>query len=149
MRPRNQAARDRLSAVLARRAAVSAPELAEQLGVSVPTLHRLLLEFEGAVVSAGRARRTRYALRKAVRADPGEIPLYEVDAAGRAELVSHLALVHPQGSCMHLADSAWPVPEESRDGWWPGMPYPLYDMRPQGCLGSPVGARSTASSASP
>ncbi len=36
---------------------------------------------------------------------------------------------------MGLIDSGWPVPEESRDGWWDGLAYPLYDMRPQGYLG--------------
>jgi HipA-like C-terminal domain len=135
MRPRNEAARDRLISVLRRRAAVSAPELAEQLGVSGPTLHRMLLEIHGGIVSTGRARRTRYALRRAVRAESGEIPLYSVDGTGRAELATHLALVHPQGSCMPLAHTGWPVPIEARDGWWPGLPYPLYEMRPQGYLG--------------
>ena len=135
MRPRNQAARDQLTAVLARRSAASASDLALQLGVSVPTLHRLLQERQGAVVASGKARRTRYALRRALRGDLAELPLYEVDRAGRAELVTHLTLVHPQGTCMGLADSAWPVPEESRDGWWDGLPYPLHDMRPQGYMG--------------
>ena len=135
MRPRNQAARDQLTAVLARRAAVSASELAEQLGVSVPTLHRLLKEIEGRVVVTGNARRTRYALRRPLRGDSGELPLYEVDRAGRAEQIARLAPVHPQGTCMDLSDTGWPVPDESRDGWWAGLPYPLYDMRHQGYMG--------------
>jgi len=42
MRPKNQHARDQLIAALARHSAVSASSIAEQLGVSVPTLHRLL-----------------------------------------------------------------------------------------------------------
>ncbi len=135
MRPKNQAARDRLNTVLARRAAVSAAELAERLGVSVPTLHRLLQEAGAEVVVTGRARRTRYALRRPLRGDLAELPLYEVDATGRAERVAQLALVHPQGSCMDLAAAGWPVPEEARDGWWDGLPYPLHDMRPQGYMG--------------
>ncbi len=36
---------------------------------------------------------------------------------------------------MPLAGSGWPVPDEARDGWWPGLPYPLHDMRPQGYMG--------------
>ena len=135
MRPRNQAARNQLTAILARRAAVGAAGLAEQAGVSVATLHRLLQELGAAVVAMGKARRARYALRRPLRGDAAELPVYEVDAAGRAQLASHLALVHPQGSCMSLADSGWPVPPESRDGAWDGLPYPLYDMRPQGYLG--------------
>ena len=135
MRPRNIAARDRLTTALSRRAAVSAGELAAKVEVSVPTLHRLLAEIGSAVIATGKARRTRYALRKPVRGVAAELPLYEIDKEGRAHLASHVALVQPQGSCMNLADSGWPVPEESRDGWWPGLPYPLYDMRPQGYLG--------------
>ncbi len=29
----------------------------------------------------------------------------------------------------------WPVDGISMEGWWDGLPYPLYDMRPQGYLG--------------
>jgi hypothetical protein len=135
MRPRNQAARNQLTTILARSAAVGASDLAGQVGVSVPTLHRLLQELGGAVVPMGKARRARYALRRPLRGDMAELPVYEVDATGRAALATHLALVHPRGSCMRLADSGWPVPEESRDGLWAGLPYPLHDMRPQGYLG--------------
>ncbi len=135
MRPKNQAARDQLAAVLARRVAVSAPALAEALEVSVPTLHRLLHEMGDRVVSTGKARRTRHALRRALRGDLADLPLYEVDASGRAEQLAKLALVRPEGTCADLSGTGWPVPDESRDGWWPGLPYPLYDMRPQGYLG--------------
>ena len=135
MRPRNQAARDQLTSALARRAAVGAAELADQLGVSVPTLHRLLKEIEASVLATGKARRARYALRKPVRGEPRELPLYEIDAQGRAHLAAHVSLLHPQGSHLSLDASGWPVPEESRDGWWAGLPYPVYDMRPQGYLG--------------
>ena len=135
MRPINQSARDQLASVLARRAAMPATELGEQLGVSPATLHRLLQERSDAIVTTGQARRTRYALRRALRGDLTELPLYAVDAAGQAQRVAQLALVHPQGSCMQLAGSGWPVPEESRHGWWDGLPYPLLNMRPQGYLG--------------
>ena len=135
MRPRNESARDQLTAVLRRRAASSAPELAAALGISLPTLHRVLREREGEIVGAGKARRARYALRRAVRGQAAPLPLYEVDAAGRAEAVGALSLVQPEGSWLSLAGTAWPVPDESRDGWWPGLPYPLNDMRPQGHMG--------------
>ena len=46
MRPRNQSARDQLTTVLARRAAASASEIAAPLGISIPTLHRLLRELD-------------------------------------------------------------------------------------------------------
>ena len=135
MRPRNQSARDRLTTVLARQAAVGATALAEQLGISIPTLHRMLQELDDRVIVTGKARRTCYGLRRPLRGEPAPLPIYEVDAAGRAELLTHLALVRPHGTCQNIAGTGWPVPEESRDGWWAGLPYPLYDMRPQGYLG--------------
>ena len=114
---------------------MSAQELAAALDISIPTLHRLLKESSGQVLGAGKARRARYALRRPLRGDYAELPLYAVDAVGRAEQVAALAPVFPQGSSMDLAATGWPVPEESRDGWWDGLPYPLYDMRPQGYMG--------------
>ncbi len=36
---------------------------------------------------------------------------------------------------MPLPAGTWPVPDEARDGWWEGLPYPFYDMRPQGYMG--------------
>jgi HipA-like C-terminal domain len=135
MRPRNEAARDQLTSALSRRSGASAADLAASLGVSVPTLHRLLREQGSAIVATGAARRTRYALRRSIRGDASPLPVYAVNANGRAEHIGDLALVRPQGSCMNLHGTPWPVPEESRDGWWGGLPYPLYDMRPQGYLG--------------
>ena len=135
MRPINATARDQFSKVLARRAAVSAADLAAELAVSVPTLHRLLAENAGQVVVTGRARRTRYALRRALRGQLADLPLYAIDAVGGARQLAQLAPMQPQGSCMRLEASDWPVPEEARDGWWDGLPYPINDMRPQGYLG--------------
>lgn len=85
-------------------------------------MHRLLQEQGDTVIKTGKARRTRYALRRPLRGDLAELPLYAVDAAGQADRVAHLALVHPQGSCMDIAGTGWPAPEESRDGWWAGCP---------------------------
>ena len=95
----------------------------------------MLQELGDRVVSTGKARRTRYALRRDLRGVFGALPLYEVDGAGRAERVSQLELVRPEGSCLPLAGTGWPVPDESRDGWWGGLAYPLHDMRPQGYMG--------------
>lgn len=139
MPPPLQAARDQLLSVLGRHPGISAPDLAAKLGVSVPTLHRVLLTYASHIVSAGKARRTRYALRRPLRGDLQDLPLYEVNYAGRIEQIGTLAALHPQGSCLHLNLPAghppWPLPDEARDGWWDGLPYPLYDMRPQGYMG--------------
>lgn len=121
---------------LARQAPATAAGLAQTLQISVPTLHRQLKQLpEGQLLSAGLARRSRYALRRPLRGVLGDLPVYEVDRQGQARLLAPLATLHPQGCWMDLAASRWPVPDEARDGWWPGLPYPLYDMRPQGYMG--------------
>ena len=135
MRPVNQLARDQLATVLGRRAAVSAPELAAQLGVSKATLHRLLPALGAQLLSAGAARRTRYALRRPLRGRLADLPLYAVDAEGRAHSLGALALLAPQGCHLRLDPANWPVPAEASDGWWDGLPYPLLDLRPQGYMG--------------
>ncbi|MEX8520910.1 MAG: type II toxin-antitoxin system HipA family toxin YjjJ [Leptothrix sp. (in: b-proteobacteria)] len=139
MRPRNQIARDQLLSLLGRLGPVSATLLAEQLGVSVATLHRLLDECRPQIVTCGRARRTRHAVRRALRGEQTDLPLYEIDRDGRAGVIGALSAVLPQGhACAGLAEAGWPVPQESRDGWWDGLPYPLHDMRPQGYIGRQI-----------
>lgn len=144
MRPRNQPVRDQFAAVLARHGASSVSELAALLRVSIPTVHRLLREqTAGRVLTGGRAGRTRYALRRALRGDDSDVPLYTVDADGNARTLAALAMVHPQGSRLVLRDTEWPIPEAARDGWWDGLPYPVYDMRPQGYLGRQLARAET------
>lgn len=126
---------DQLFAALARQPGASAQELAAQLGVSLPTLHRLLREAPAQVLSLGRARRTRHALRRSLRGQAGDLPLYRIDGQGVPHAWATLALVAPAGSALPLEGTGWPVPPEARDGWWPGLPYPLQDMRPQGYMG--------------
>lgn len=125
-----------LQTALAMQAPATANGLAAALGVSVPTLHRQLQKLPAdRLLTAGKARRARYALRRPLRGRLDDLPVYAVDADGRAELLAPLALLHPDGAHLDVSGSAWPVPEAARDGWWPGLPYLLADMRPQGYMG--------------
>ena len=126
---------DLLLTALRRRPQSSAADLAAELRVSVPTVQRLLRAAGPAVVSLGRARRTRHAARRGLRGLAADWPVYRVDAGGVAQPFAALALLAPQGTAMPLEGGDWPLPEESRDGWWPGLPYVLQDMRPQGYMG--------------
>jgi hypothetical protein len=115
---------------------MAATDLAAELGVSLMTVHRWMAEdLEDSLLWAGQKRSRRYALRRALRGSLAAVPLYEIDEEGHATSLSELSLVSPQGSFLPLRGSRWPVPRESRDGWWDGLPYPLCDMRPQGYLG--------------
>jgi len=95
----------------------------------------MLQQLEPQIIAAGKARRARYALRRPLRGDARDFPLYAVNEAGTAEQIATLVPVSPEGSWMLLPASHWPVPDEARDGWWAGLPYPFHDMRPQGYMG--------------
>ena len=147
MRLADTASRDRLPSLMARLGPANATTLATELGVSVATLHRLLQERAGDVVAAGQARRSRHALRRRLRDGSSALPLAAIDAQGRAHDAGHLVLVQPAGCWLPLSGTPWPLPtpartasadpmlDAARDGWWPGLPYPLQDLRPQGYLG--------------
>ena len=111
-------------------------ELATTLGISSQSVRRLLNDLpDRSVLAAGRTRRARYALRRPLRGTLADVPVYAVSAAGHAASLTTLALAAPHGSLMSLARTDWPVPSESRDGWWDGLPYPVLALRPQGYLG--------------
>lgn len=135
MRPRKRQARDQLPALLRRQPGARAAELAAQACVSQPTLSRMLKELASEVLALGQGPRRRYYGRRSLRGQAGSFPVYAVDRAGRAAQVGTLELVAPEGSVLDVAAMGWPVDEEFRDGLWPGLPYPLQDMRPQGFLG--------------
>ena len=135
MRPINTIARDRLTAELRRQPPHAAAALAVRLGVSQPTLLRMLRERAGEVLRLGTTKNARYALRRGLRGNIAPIPVFRIDAAGRGDEVGALDLIAPAGALLDLAAWGWPVPGEGAPGWWDGLPYPLYDMQPQGFLG--------------
>ncbi|NTV10024.1 MAG: type II toxin-antitoxin system HipA family toxin YjjJ [Zoogloea sp.] len=134
MRPKNTSARQLLLPAL-RRGPANASQLARELGVSGRTVLRLLQELDGQTWSAGVAGRTRHALLRALRGATDVLPLYAVSEEGKPSQVTELRLIEPAGCCCRLDAAGWPVDDASRDGWWPGLPYVLYDMQPQGYLG--------------
>ena len=105
--------------------------------VNRSTLMRLVAQIENEVIRRGGSRRTRYALRRALRGRSNSLPLYRIDAAGAGHTVGRLDLTYPEGSALSFSEPfAWPLEQgEMSDGWFDGLPYPLLDMRPQGFLG--------------
>jgi hypothetical protein len=106
------------------------------LKVTPQSVRRLLDELPPQqLLSAGRTKRARYALRRPLRGMLADIPVYSIDETGRASALTPLALTQPGGTLLPLEGTAWPVPPESKDGWWEGLPYPVYAIRPQGYMG--------------
>lgn len=110
----------------------SARELALSLGISQPTVSRALSELGDEVVRIGAARSIQYALRDPLRALP-DIRVYRVTAEGRIQALGTLVPIRPDGFVMRQEDG---VTRHSE-----GLPWWLFDMRPQGYLGRAYAAR--------
>lgn len=120
-----------------RRGLCTAPELAQALGVSQPTLSRELAAFPpGRLHRIGRARRTRYALHQRFEGLGSHWPLYQINEAGEP---SHVAELHAlQGGTWHVEQQhPWSTLRGTlfADGVYPGWPWFLDDLRPKGFLG--------------
>lgn len=114
---------------------LSARQLIESVGVSQPTISRALTELGDEVVRIGAARSIQYALRDSTRCLP-DIPVYGVDAEGRIQQLGKLTAVRPEGFTMCQEDGVTLHSD--------GLPWWLFDMRPQGYLGRKYAARHGA-----
>jgi DNA-binding transcriptional ArsR family regulator len=114
---------------------LSARELIENVGVSQPTISRALRELGDEVVRIGAARSIQYALRDSARGLP-DMPIYRVDAEGRLRQLGTLTPVRPEGFVMCQEDCVTLHSD--------GLPWCLFDMRPQGYLGRRYAARHGA-----
>lgn len=117
------------------RGAQTARSLMQALQTSQPTVSRTLKALGDEVVQIGAARSIQYALRDASRAAL-QAPVYRVSAAGQIQLLGLLIPVHP-GACVMQAPEAPAVLSE-------GLPWWVFDMRPQGYLGRAYNQRHGA-----
>ena len=135
MRPRHDSVRDQLPALLRRKPGASAPEITALANTSPATMLRALKEAGPDVVRVGKAGRTRYYLSRSLRGQYHALPLYRIDREGQASQVGKLQPLAPAGCHLDVQALGWPVAPEFANGVWPGLPYPLQDMWPQGFLG--------------
>lgn len=107
-------------------------QLQQRLGVSQPTLSRLLapLLASGQVVAVGAARARRYLLPREVEGVGRQVPIHAVGADG---------VLQPFGSLFPLAGGGFWMDEADKvhgaSAFHDSLPWFLYDMRPQGFLG--------------
>ena len=107
-------------------------QLFERIGVSQPTGSRTLTAMGAEIVRIGAARSMRYALRDLARGLP-DIAVYRVDSEGRIRRLGTLVPVRPEGFVMQEASGATLHSD--------GLPWWLFDMRPQGYLGRAYASR--------
>ncbi|MDZ4160939.1 MAG: type II toxin-antitoxin system HipA family toxin YjjJ [Burkholderiales bacterium] len=104
-------------------------ELQQRLGVSQPTVSRMLrpLLAAGRVLAVGAARAQRYLLPRPVAGVGTRVPVAEIDAHGQP---------HPFGTLVPLVGGGyWMQEHHGLSARHPGLPWFLQDMRPQGFLG--------------
>lgn len=107
--------------------AASGAELQARLGISQPTVSRLVRAAGEAVLCLGKARATRYARRRLLPPLGDVLPLYRVDPEGEVHRFGQLyPLAAGQFACAFAGQA--PVLHD-------GLPWFLQDMRPQGFMG--------------
>lgn len=105
--------------------------LYERLGISQPTLSRLIGQIGESILRFGKARQTQYALRRKLGSLTA-FPLYRINTSGNLEQWGLLHPIMPEG---YLVET-WATPQnEASMKLHQGLPWFLQDMRPQGFLG--------------
>jgi hypothetical protein len=125
----------------------SAHDLARGLRVSQPTVSRQLAALGSRIERIGRGPATRYALRRPIRAAGSEWPLYRVEPSGHIATFGLLRALHG-GFRVEFACGqapAWVPQDFGRTGVFPGLPFFLQDVRPQGFLGRAIALACTES----
>lgn len=125
-----------LSLLLQAQGPLGARAILDSLGISQPTLSRLVAEAGSSVERIGTARNTRYALRRPVRHLGDHWSVYRIDESGRAQPWGELRAL--QGGFRFVAEGPaspeW-IEREYANGVFPGLPFFLQDVRPQGYAG--------------
>jgi len=120
------------------RGALGARDLARALGVSQPTVSRALGAMGSDLVRIGRGPRSRYGLAAPIGGLGHSWPLYQIDPLGSPREIGILHSLAASAWWLESASRApWPslTAGEFPDGIFPGFPWFLDDLRPQGFLG--------------
>lgn len=113
-------------ALLLGQGCTSSRQIAEKLSLSQPTVSRALTALGDQVVRVGSGPSIQYALRDGHRGF-SSVPVYRVSDQGTIRLLGLLTPVRPEGFVMAQEDGSTIHSD--------GLPWWLFDMRPQGYLG--------------
>jgi hypothetical protein len=114
------------------RGPLSAAELLEPLGISQPTLSRILRQSEAqdTVLRLGRGRATTYGRRRGVGIAGDRWPVWQIGADGEPRRLGTLSAAAPRH---YGLDGPGRL-----SGWHEHLPYPFEDLRPAGFLGRAI-----------
>lgn len=126
---------DSIETLLRRNGVMTAAQISSALGISQPTVSRLLAASGSRIVRIGKARASRYAWAHDVGRMGNAWPVHRIDGHGRASTIGTLQAIHGGG---FVFAPGHPVPglmHDFADGLFPDLPWFLDDQRPQGFLG--------------
>ncbi len=106
----------------------TAKALIQALHISQPTLSRLLKNQTNRIVKIGKARATRYALKRPIRNLGQQWPVYRVTGQAHVHLAGQLIAIYP-----HYF--VWRDALTGQDNVYESLPWFLWDVRPQGFMG--------------
>ncbi len=101
-------------------------QVVEIIGISQPTVSRAMAVLGNEIIRIGSGKSIQYALRDRLRG-LDEVPVYRVSAEGTLRELGVLVPVRPDGYVMRQSDGQTIHSD--------GLPWWLFDMRPQGYLG--------------
>ncbi|MEO5969072.1 MAG: type II toxin-antitoxin system HipA family toxin YjjJ [Bdellovibrionia bacterium] len=108
---------------------LSPATLIARLGLSQPTLFRAAKSQPNEIVALGAARNRKLAALRNIRGIGTSIPIFSVSVEGDIALIGNLLSLYPT-SFAFVSDAA-----PSKPQLYPGLPFFLDDIRPQGFLG--------------
>ncbi|MBX9577951.1 MAG: type II toxin-antitoxin system HipA family toxin YjjJ [Chthoniobacterales bacterium] len=112
----------------------SASQLATELQISQPTLSRKLSKMGDSLLRIGKGKSVLYALKRTVDSFGSSWPIFEIQESGKHQQIGQLTALHAKK--WHI-ETDWHSlkGDDFRNGIFPGVPWFLDDVRPQGFLG--------------
>jgi len=104
----------------------SGTQISKEIGLSQPTVTRALAGMSGEVIKFGQKKASKYLLRDLSRGF-SDISIYEVDLKGRVKEIGVMSPVRAEGYLFTKVDGG--------QKYFDGLPWWLFDMRPQGYMG--------------
>lgn len=104
----------------------SGTQISKEIGLSQPTVTRALAGMAGEVIKFGQKKASKYLLRDLSRGFP-DISVYRVDLKGLVKEMGVLSPVRAEGYLFTKVDGG--------QKYFDGLPWWLFDMRPQGYMG--------------
>jgi len=129
------------------RGSFTSKEIQSATGLSQTSVARRLREMGNSVVQLSKGRSIRYATVCNAFGGDDKLPLSMVDSNGNTSVIAYIRPLNHGGFFVEpTKDISLMLLGDNRDGLYDGLPYFLYDLRPQGFLGRQIAQRIASQS---